>query len=197
MDSHQMRRFRVEQSIRDELNATIEERVNRFLEMAPKGVVANHHFSAASAECIELYRDGHFTSAVMVSQAVNEGMMRFVAETNNICLQKKAQEGKTKGIPDLIDELHKQGIISTNCANASRRICGSFRNDVHHMNPGVVKVPFREIAKRNLGDLMTIENEVFAAQFAPDGSVILGQPKYWTSGNDGKVSAFLRLEPGL
>lgn len=194
MDSHQMRRFQVEQSIRDELNGTIAERVERFLEMDPKGVVAHHHFSAASAECIRVYRDGHFISAVMVTQAVNEGMMRFVAETNKISLQREGPGGKTKGIPDLIDELHKQGIISINCANASRRICRSFRNDVHHMNPDVVKVPFREIAKRNLGDLITIENEIFAAQFAPDGSVILGQPKYWTSGNDGKVSAFLRLE---
>jgi hypothetical protein len=195
MNPDQMQRLWVEQGLKDELKSTMEERIARLTEIAPEGLVAGHHFSAASAECIKLYRDGYFISAVMVSQAVNEGMIRFVAERNNISPQEKGTN-RTKGIPDLIDELEKADIVSGKCAEASRAICRSFRNDVHHMNPGVVKVPFRDMAKRNLRGLMTIETEIFAAQFAPDGSIILRQPKYWTSASNGKVRVFLRLEPG-
>jgi hypothetical protein len=103
---------------------------------------------------------------------------------------------KTKGIPDLIDEFQRAGIVSQDCADASRRICGSFRNDVHHMNPQVVKVPFREMAKRNLHDLSVIEKEVFGAKLSPNGAIIPQHPEYWTHGSDGMVSAYLRLEPG-
>jgi hypothetical protein len=42
--------------------------------VAHQGIVPNHHFAAASSECIDLYRDGYALSAVMVSQAVAEGI---------------------------------------------------------------------------------------------------------------------------
>ena len=38
------------------------------------GVTPMHHFAKASSECNDLYRDGHLISAVMVSQAVAEGI---------------------------------------------------------------------------------------------------------------------------
>jgi hypothetical protein len=188
----------IAQNLKDELQSRMEERIDRLLETERDPVVANHHFSAAAAECIRLYRDGYVISAVMVSQAVNEGMMRFIAEANGISLQVQEPKSKTrtKGTPDLIDEFQKAGIISQGCAEASRGICRSFRNDVHHMNPQVDKVPFREIAKRNLDDLSVIEAEIFGSTFSADGHIIPKQPKYWTFRSDGMVSTFLRMEPG-
>ena len=49
-----------------------------------QGIIPNHHFGAASSECIELYRDGYLLSAVMVSQSVAEGVWRLVLERNQI-----------------------------------------------------------------------------------------------------------------
>ena len=48
------------------------------------GVTPMHHFSKASSECKDLYRDGHLISAVMLSQSVAEGIWRFVLERNQI-----------------------------------------------------------------------------------------------------------------
>ena len=70
--------------MRAALEQTIEDRVERHLEVAYQGVIPNHHFAAASSECINLYRDGYLLSAVMVSQSVAEGVWRFVLERNQI-----------------------------------------------------------------------------------------------------------------
>ena len=63
---------------------TREARVERLLEIDKQGIIENQHFARASAECIDLYRDGHFIATVMVTQAVNEGIIKFVAERNQI-----------------------------------------------------------------------------------------------------------------
>ena len=67
------------------------------------------------------------------------------------------------------------------------------RNDVHHMNPKVIEIPFDAIAKRNLADLAIIEREVFATQFQPGGLDPV-QRKYWDLGADGMAQVFLRLD---
>jgi hypothetical protein len=136
-------------------------------------------------------------SVVMVSQAVNEGIVRFVAERNNIAFHPENDKNKTKSIPELIDELEQKGIILNACAEASRHICRSFRNDIHHMNPkvAIIATHFRDLARRNIQDLANIEKEIFGSKFAPDGSLILLQPKYWDFNKDGNVSVYLRLSP--
>ena len=57
--------------MRADLEQTIEIRVERYLEVEHQGVIPNHHFAAASSECINLYRDGYLLSAVMVSQSAS------------------------------------------------------------------------------------------------------------------------------
>ena len=64
--------------IRGEVERTIEERIERYLEIGYQRVIAGGHFAEASAECIRLYRDGYFLSAVMVSQALGEALWRFL-----------------------------------------------------------------------------------------------------------------------
>jgi hypothetical protein len=65
------------------------------------------------------------------------------------------------------------------------------------MKPKVAEIAtrFRDLAKSNLQDLAKIEKEIFGSKFAPDGSLVLQQPKYWNSNKDGKVSGYLRLAP--
>ena len=80
----QIRRFRLIDQFSQIDEQTREARVDRLLEIDKQGIIGNQHFARASAECIDLYRDGHFISTVMVTQAVNEGILKFVADRNQI-----------------------------------------------------------------------------------------------------------------
>ena len=44
----------LKKGMREALEQTIEIRVERYLEVAHQGIIPNHHFGAASSECIEL-----------------------------------------------------------------------------------------------------------------------------------------------
>ena len=193
----EIRKIQVRQDLRSEFDSTIDQRVERYLEINHQEIIGNHHFAEASCECIKLYRDSFFMSVVMVSQAVNEGIVRFVAERNSITSYLNGEKSKTKSVPDMIDELEQKKVITNVCAEASRSICRSFRNNVHHMNPEIVEnAPhFKMLAKRNIQDLAKIEKEIFDANFAPDGSLILGQPKYWDCNEDGNIAGYLRFTP--
>jgi hypothetical protein len=177
------RREDLKRGMRDGLERSLEDRVERYLEVAHQGIIPNHHFAAASSECIDLYRDGYFWSAVMVSQSVTEGIWRFVLERNQV----QSDRDREAQAATLV----QQGILSPECADNFGRIWRSFRNDVHHMNPGVSAVPIRDLAKRNLIDLAAIEREIFAVTFDV-GLLIPIQPRYWDVPPNGTISVFLR-----
>ena len=169
-------------------NATLEERVQRYLEVDHQKITPNHHFAAASAECLRLYVDGHFMGTVMMTQAVAEGIRRFVLERN--CL--KLGEGVDG--PDAVAQLRDDGVITPQCAEALERIWRSFRNDVHHMNPKVATIPLRQLAQSNIKDLALIEREIFAVKVVT-GAFVPVQPKYWDIKDDGTTAIFLRCSP--
>lgn len=180
---HVGRREELRKEMRGALEQSIEARVERYFEVAHQGIIPNHHFASASSECINLYRDGYALSAVMVSQAVTEGVWRFVLERNRI-LYHRDRESQAAS-------LVQAGVISADCAAAFGRIWRSFRNDVHHMNPSVETVPFQELARRNLIDLAVIEREIFA--FAVnEGRLVPVQNLYWDLQADATTSVFLR-----
>lgn len=169
--------------ILSEVESTLNDRVERYLDIGYQGVIAGEHFAPASAECIRLYRDGYFLSAVMVSQAVTEALWRFVLERNAI----EATGDRAEMMPGLIE----RGIISSHCADAFLRIWRSFRNDVHHLNPKVSTIPFQQLSRRNLMDLGQIEREVFGVTFEL-GRMVPNQPKYWDLRPDGTTTVSLR-----
>jgi uncharacterized protein YutE (UPF0331/DUF86 family) len=179
-----IRRAMIENTLRQTFDQTLHERIERYLEINHQGIIGNHYFAAASSECIDLYRDGYFISVVMVTQAVNEGILKLVADRNNI---------STKNHADLMKELAEKNIISKECAEASERIWNSFRNDIHHMNPIVTHIPFRDLAKQNIQDIATIEKDIFEVSF-DNGKLVPKQPKYWDVQEGGTVPVFLRLE---
>lgn len=180
-----IKRGQLQEGLRSALEQTIDQRINRYLEIEHQGIIGNHHFADASSECINLYRDGYFISGVMVSQAVNEGIVKFVAERNGIKEKKEHSE--------LMKDFTQKEIMSSECTEASERIWRSFRNDVHHMNPKVAFIPFQKLAKRNLQDLAIIEKEIFGVNFK-DGKLVPHHPQYWDVQKDGTVPVFLRLE---
>ncbi len=186
-----IRRIQVRENIESECKGLIEEKISRYLEIEHQGIIGGHCFANASSECIYLYRDGYFIGAVMMSHSINEGIIKFVAERNKI--SRNREDGSTKTIDELIRELKNKDIISENCAAASTKIWGSFRADIHHMNPTVAKIPFQKLAQQNLKHLSTIEKEIFGHDIK-NGAIAPHQPKYWDINSEGKMAVFLRLE---
>ena len=190
-NSERIRRMQLKESLESECKSTVEQKINRYLEIEHQKIIAGHHFSKASFECIYLYRDGYFIGAVTTSHAINEGIIKFIAERNSISRQKK--NGSTKIIEEMLNEFKERKIISNDCVEASTKIWRSFRADIHHMNPTVVKIPFRELAQRNLKDLATIEKGFFSFGFK-NGAIVPHQRKYWDINQNGTTKVFLRLE---
>jgi hypothetical protein len=183
-------RLRLKKYLESECLCTIDAKLDRLLEIEHNRIIGDHHFASASAECIKLYRDGYFIGTVMMSHAINEGIIKFVAEKSATCRQKTDET--TKAIEELINELREKNTISTNCADASLSILKSYRNDVHHMNPVVSDIPFEKLAQLNIKRLSAIENEIFGCHFL-NGALVPHQPKYWNTNPDGTIRAWLRL----
>lgn len=186
-----VRRAQLRDGLRQIVEQTLDARIDRYMEIDHQGIISNHYFATASSECIYLYRDGYFIGAVMMSHAINEGIIKFVAERNNI--NRHRGDGSTKSIEDLILELEKKNNISKNCADASTKIYKSFRADIHHMTPIIGKISFQQLAEQNLKCLSKIEREIFGHDFK-DGAIAPHQPKYWDIKSDGTSDVFLRLE---
>ena len=127
----------------------------------------------------------------MMSHAINEGIIKFVAQRNTIDRHK--EDESTKTIEELICEFKEENVITESCANASIKIWKSFRADIHHMNPKIEKIPFQKLAQQNLKYLSTIEREIFGYGIN-NGAIVPHQPKYWDINTDGIATVFLRLE---
>lgn len=185
-----LERKQTEDDLRSEFEGTIKERVSRYLEVGHQKIIGAHHFAPASTECLLSYRDGHFIATVMMSQAINEAIIKFVAERNAIELQSSTG---AKSLDALMLELEQAHKISANCAEASRGIYGSFRSNVHHLNPKVASIDFRSLALKNIQRLATIENEIFTFDIVDGGKMKPRNPAYWDVGKDGYTSAYLRI----
>ncbi len=189
--SEVMKRSTVKESIESQCRSFIKEKIDRYLEIEHQGIIGGHYFAPASSECIYLYRDGYFIGAVMMSHSINEGIIKFVAERNDI--KRHKTDGTTKTIAELIEEFTENSIISDTCADASMRIWNSYRADIHHMNPSVAKIDFEKLAKQNLKRLSAIEKEIFDFKLS-NGAIVPKQPRYWDIKADGTAEVFLRLD---
>lgn len=187
-----IKRQEIKDNLVSSLMASIEERIDRYLDIDHQWIINGHYFSKPSSECVDIYRDGYFVAAVMMSHAINEAIMEFVVERNSQ-INRENEKGETKSLELLINELKEKDIISESCAEASRRIWGSFRADIHHLRPRVVEIDFKNLSRENLKRLATIEKEIFGADIV-EGKVRLHNPQYWDLNVDGTVNAFIRLE---
>ena len=188
----EIKRRRITDDLRATFEASLPQRVDRYTEIEHQTVIPGQHFAEASTECLRLYTDGYFFSAVMVTQAVAEGIRRFIVKCNGIKLEDNMDGPHIAGL------LAKKEIISKACADAFDRIWKSFRDDFHHMNPKVgeipAMIPFSKLAKRNIQDLAAIEREIFAVRVTT-GAFILVNPQYWDIQEGGTAKIFLRCSP--
>jgi hypothetical protein len=177
-----MNKNQIKQNLLNEYSSFIDEKVERSIKLEHNKIIGGHYFASASSECIKLYRDGYFIATVMMSHAINEGILKFVAERNTVKMDCNEK---------LINHLNDRGIITKKCYEATMRIWKSYRNDIHHMNPKVASIPFSKLAEKNIYDLTSIEKEIFGFSIR-NGVIVVTQPKYWDIQKDGTAPIFLR-----
>jgi hypothetical protein len=122
----------------------------------------------------------------MVSQALSDGILRFVAERNNLL------RGERETNQALANRMHQAEIFSQAFLEAFGRIQGSFRNDFHHMNPPVATVDLEPLAKRNIADLAGLEREIFEYSIGAGGTLVPKHVRYWDLQPDGSVPVYVR-----
>jgi hypothetical protein len=177
----------LKRSLVSEFERSLDERIDRYFSVGHHWITGDHHFADASAECLKLYRDGFFLSCVMVTQAVSDGIAKFVAERNRVTrLHKESNR-------ELVQRMLQLGVVTTRFAAAFDRIQGSFRNDYHHMNPPVGQLDHASIAKQNIADLAEIERDIFECNVGSSGRLIPRNLLYWDADSDRMIAAYVRL----
>lgn len=182
-----IRQKQVEDSIRQEFEQTLPDRVARYLQVKPHEIVPNTPFAVPSAECSFLFRDGHFYACIALSQAVAEALVRFLCEANSFKPTKNFEVNVKKlWVRRFIDDKLKESFLKI----------WERRDDYHHLNPSVKadRRTLEKLAREKACLLVEVERDIFYFTFDDDGKIILKNPKYWErSGN--QVQVFLRLEP--
>ncbi len=183
-----IRRAQLEDMLRQECLGTISERVTRYLELNFTEVTPNEQpFAPISAECILLYRDGHFFACIALCQAVAEAIVRDLCKKNRL---RTSKDFKTN-----TNRLCENKKISIDCKGALETIWIG-RKDYHHLNPDVPteRIKLQAIAKSKMIALHDVESEVFAFEWV-GGAIKPKYPKYWPKTKDGLLDVFLRFEP--
>jgi len=182
-----IKRKQLEETLRGDFLATIDERISRYQELDFIKLTPNTHFAFVSVECINLYRDGYFFACIALCQAVAEAIVRLMCE-------------RTK-FPSISDDYEKnvenlqKRKIEPDCSELFNEIWRG-RNGYHHLNP---KIPIersklRDIAKSKILTLHKIETKVFDFAWTKDGAVSPRFPKYWDFNENGMLNVYLRFE---
>jgi hypothetical protein len=74
----QVRRAQLSDGLRQQFEITLPARVERHLQASHHPIVSDSTFAAASAECVDLFRDGHFYGCISLCQAVGEALVRHM-----------------------------------------------------------------------------------------------------------------------
>jgi hypothetical protein len=167
-----------------ECQALAGERVDRYLRAQHHGVVADTPFASASAECIDLFRDGLFYGAISLSQAVGEALVRHMCRANKWKPAENFEENVTT--------LKRRGFIDDRVEAELLRLWEQ-RDDYHHLNPTVARerATLEQLALTKIRALATVEAFVFA--WAPaEGAITLLRPQYWPDKKEGRVGVCLR-----
>jgi hypothetical protein len=162
------------------------ERAERYLRVRHHGIVADTPFAPASAECIALFRDGHYYGAISLSQAVGEALVRHMCRSN----QWKPAENFEENVRKL---KQRRFIDATVKAQLSR--LWEKRDDFHHLNSTVVqdRAELEKLALTKIQALGEVERFVFAWEPSETpGAIRLLRPQYWPGKREGKVGVFLR-----
>ncbi len=180
-------RAQITDSITQEFELTLPERVERYLQVKPHQIIPNEPFAVPSTECSLLFRDGHFYACIALVQAVAEAIVRYICDVDFGRHAKVFEKN--------VEKLHLRGFIDNKLKEALLKIWEQ-RDDYHHLNSNVKsdRDTLERLAREKTCLLIEVESEIFKFSFGNDGSIIPKYPKYWRiRGNIAGV--FLRLEP--
>src|SRR3989338_389663 len=86
MDKERVRKIimekEVENGMKQEFEQSLPSRVKRYMQINVPWLLPNHHFAPFSAQCVILFRDGHFYSCIVAVQAIGEATVRFLCDAN-------------------------------------------------------------------------------------------------------------------
>jgi hypothetical protein len=181
-----IRKKQAEDSIRQEFEGTLADRVARYLEVKPHEIVPYTHFSAISAECSLLFRDGHYYGCIALTQAVAEALVRFLCTKNTFKPVKKFEENVRK--------LSTRTFISDKVKESLLKIWEG-RDDYHHLNTSIEndRQTLEELAREKTRLLVEVERDVFRFTIV-DCKINPENRKYWDISSD-QMQVFLRLDP--
>jgi len=186
--SKAIQRQQLADSLKQDFIGTLDERISRYQELDFIEVTPNDHFAPISAECIILYRDGHFFACIALCQAVAEAIVRLM------CERSKFGSSISRDYDKNVENLEKRK-IQPNCSELFKEIWKD-RNKYHHLNPEIPteRSKLQDIAKSKIITLHKIESKVFDFTWTKDGAISTRYPKYWDI-KDGLLNVFLRFEP--
>ena len=174
-------------SMKQEFEQTLPERVERYLQVKPHGIIPNAPFAVPSSECSLLFRDGHFYACIALVQAVAEAIVRYMCDIDF------KKHGKV--FEKNVEKLHTRKFIDDKLRESLLKIWDK-RDDYHHLNSNVKsdRQTLENLAKEKACLLVELESHMFEFRVANDESMIPKYPKYWKI-SGGQAEVFLRLEP--
>lgn len=184
--TNEIERDRLVNELAERCRAFAPERIDRYLKARHHGIVADTPFAPASAECIELFRDGHFYGAISLSQAVGEALVRHMCRSN--------QWKPAENFEENVRKLRERDFIDAAVESELLRLWEK-RDDYHHLNPTVAsdRTTLEELAMTKIRALGDVERFVFGwTPSETPGAIRLLRPQYWPEKMDGRVSVFLR-----
>ena len=187
MSDDMVQRARLVDALKQEFAGTLDRRVDRYLEAKHHPLISNTTFAAASAECVNLFRDGHFYGCISLCQAVGEALLRFMCDANSWRPAKSFEE-------DLRALVRRN--VAGDAFEANAQALWARRDDYHHLNPSVETdlAELESIALSKIRSLADMEGWVFAFT-VHEGKVRPERPQYWKQTREGKLEAFLHFSP--
>jgi hypothetical protein len=188
---------RIRQQIREDDEGKFEQRVARVLRLSSHRIIPHVWFDAASTECRDLFRDGHFYGCICLSQSVAEGLGKFILEVHH----STARNPKGKRLIRLLTNLkggtyngHPMSVLGDECLRAFTCIEGGDRNDFHHLNKNVI-TDLQELEKRAEACVMAlcrIESELFGFEVSNAGILTPYRREYWPDAGKQYGQVYLR-----
>lgn len=161
-----------EEFLRQRFDQTLPERVRRRQVAPVHAAIPAEWFAPATRECRDLFVDGHFYGAICLTQAVAEGISKFLIIRNG--------HRDTGNQNSRISLLLKRGVISREAYRAFKRIEGGDRNDYHHLN-ATIETDFAKLDARAEMSKGVVRD--------PDRGVRVQRRRRWD--NDGGESSLL------
>jgi hypothetical protein len=183
-------RERIEVLIKDEMLSTLDERATKAPSIQSMSPAPHGPFAAASAECLGLFRDGHFYGCIALTQAIIEAVIHHAWQT-----KMKRKRTKAGSYNSYLIDLCSLGVVTTEL-KTRLDLLWIERSNSHHLNPGVetARNKLEAIALKNLQMLVELRGKFFGYSF-DEGRIVPDQPEYWPEQEPGNVPISMRSEP--